>query len=219
MIKLCIFDLDGTLLNTLPTIAYYGNLVLGKHGLAPIDEERYKILVGDGRDMLIHRMLAESGNDSPALYERVGAAYDAAYEADVMYLTKPYEGILEMLSSLKGSGMKLAVLSNKPDNVVRPIVKEVFGNTFCEIWGKRFDYPVKPAPDAAFEICRSLEVSPENTAFIGDTSVDIKTGKNGGFFTIGAQWGFRTRKELENAGADAIAACAKDVADLLKNSK
>lgn len=215
MKKLCIFDLDGTLLNTLPTIAYYGNLALGKINLAPIPEERYKALVGDGRDLLIHRMLAEYNADTAENYETVGAAYDAAYEADVMYLTKPYDGIPELLSALKSSGVKLAVLSNKPHNVANPIVREVFGDIFDEAWGKRTDFPTKPNPAAAHEICRILGISAAETAFIGDTSVDIATGKNAGFYTIGAAWGFRSVAELRDAGADFIANKAPEIADAI----
>lgn len=215
MIKLVIFDLDGTLLNTLPTIAFYGNKALGEYDLPPIEEERYKVLVGNGRDLLIHRMLAETGNDTPDLYDKVGMVYDTAYEADQLYLTEPYDNVEELLRILKSKGIRLAVLSNKPDNVVKPIVEKVFGGVFDEVWGKRVDYPVKPAPDSAFEICRRLGVSAEETAFVGDTSVDIETGKNAGFKTVGVEWGFRDRAELEKAGANLIVKNAWEIAEKL----
>ena len=215
MKKLCIFDLDGTLSNTLPTIAYYGNLALEKYGHEPICEERYKILVGNGRDVLIHRMLSERGCDVPAEYDRVGAAYDAAYEADVMYLTRPYDGIVELLSALHDAGIKIAVLSNKPDNVAQGVVKNLFGDIFDAVWGKKDSYPTKPDPTAAFEICRELGVTAEETVFIGDTSVDIETGKRGGFFSIGVLWGFRPEKELKDAGADALAASPGDIEKII----
>ncbi len=215
MIKLVIFDLDGTLLNTLPTIAYYGNKALGEYGLPPIKQERYKSLIGNGRDLLIHRMLGETGNDTPDLYEKVGAVYDRAYEADQLYLTEPYDNVEALLKMLNWNDVKLAVLSNKPDNVVKPIVEKMFGGIFDEVWGKRADYLVKPAPDAAFEICRLLGVLPDETAFVGDTSVDIETGKNAGFRTVGVEWGFRDRVELEKAGADIIVKNAWEIAEKL----
>lgn len=215
MIRLIIFDLDGTLLNTLPTIAFYGNKALSEYGLPTIEVERYKALIGNGRDLLIHRMLAENGNDTPDLYEKVGAVYDAAYEADQLYLTEPYENVEELLKMLNWNEVKLAVLSNKPDNVVKPIVEKMFGGIFDEVWGKRVDYPVKPAPDSAFEICRRLGVSAEETAFVGDTSVDIETGKNAGFKTVGVEWGFRGRAELEKAGANLIVKNAWEIAEKL----
>lgn len=215
MKKLCIFDLDGTLSNTLPTIAYYGNLALGRFSHPPIEQERYKLLVGNGRDLLIHRMLAETGSDTPKEYARVGAAYDAAYEADVLYLTKPYDGIPELLQQLKENGVRLAVLSNKPHNVAEMVVSELFGGIFDAVWGKKPDYPTKPDPTAALEICRRLGVSAADTAFIGDTGVDIATGKNGGFTSIGVLWGFRGRDELEAAGADLFAARPADICSMI----
>lgn len=213
MVKLIIFDLDGTLLNTLPTIAFFGNKALAAYRLPPIDTERYKALIGNGRDLLIHRMLAETDNDSSELYQKVGAAYDEAYESDGMYLTEPYDGINELLTELKNKGIRLAILSNKPDNVVEPIAETVFKGIFDEVWGKRADYPVKPSPDAAFEICKRVGVKPCETVFVGDTSVDIETGKNAGFTTIGVEWGFRSRAELENAGADIIVKHAMEISE------
>lgn len=215
--SLCIFDFDGTLLNTLPTIAHYGNSALKEFGFPEIEEERYKILIGDGRDVLIHRMLAEFDADTDDTFQKVRTAYDTLYEADYMYLAKPYPHIKETLAKLKDNGIKLAVLSNKPDNVAYAIVKEVFGDTFSEVWGKRDAFPIKPDPTAALEICRIMNESVKDTVFIGDTAVDIKTGKNAGFYTVGVEWGFRDRKELENAGADYIASTAMDITDAVLN--
>lgn len=211
MKKLYIFDLDGTLLNTLPTIAHYGNTALEKFGFGKIDEDRYRILVGDGRDVLIHRMLAEHGADTQENFAVVGGEYDALYEADVLYLTKPYDGICELLRKLSQEGVRLAVLSNKPDNVVRPIVREVFGDTFDLVRGKISEFPVKPNPASALDICKKFGIKPEETVFVGDTSVDILTAKNAGFYAVGVQWGFRGAKELSEAGADVIARCAEDI--------
>ncbi len=211
MIKLCIFDLDGTLLNTLPTIAYYGNSALSQYGLPAICEEQYKEFVGDGRDLLIRRMLAESGNDTPELCEKVGECYDRLYEADIMFKTEPYDGINELLKRLADKGITLAVLSNKPHNVASRIVKTKFPDIFTEIWGKRDEYPAKPNPQAALEICRLLGISPTDTAFLGDTSVDVKTGRNAQFYTVGCEWGFRTRAELEEAGADLVVASPNEI--------
>lgn len=215
MKKLCIFDLDGTLSDTLPTIAYYGNKALEKFAHPPIEQERYKKLVGDGRDELIHRMLACSNSDTPEEFARVGAAYDAAYEADTLYLTKPYDGIDELLKKLRASGIRLAVMSNKPHNVVCDVVKKLFGDCFDVVYGKKDEFEAKPNPRAALEICRIMQVAPEDTAFIGDTNVDMKTGINGGFFPIGVLWGFRDRQELETAGAAALAERAEDIFDII----
>lgn len=219
MDNLYIFDLDGTLLNTLPTIAHYGNSALEKFGFGRICEERYKTLVGDGRDVLIHRMLAEHGADTAENFDHVGGAYDALYEADVMYLTRPYDGIPELLRDLKSAGVRLAVLSNKPDNVVNPIAKSVFGGVFDLVRGKTPEFPTKPDPASALDICARLGGEPQHTTFVGDTSVDIKTGKNGGFYTVGVKWGFRGRDELTAAGADFIARSAEDIFANFQNRK
>ena len=116
--KLCIFDLDGTLINTINTISYFANRALKKYGLREIPAERYKLLVGDGAKVLVERMLKETGADE-ALFEEVSREYNQAYDRDYLYLTEPYDGILELLRNLKGLGVKTAVLTNKPDDTAQ----------------------------------------------------------------------------------------------------
>lgn len=210
--SLCIFDLDGTLMNTLPTIAHYGNSTLEQLGLPTASEEQYKYFIGNGLEVLIHRMLDACGSDTDELFRRAFRIYNSLYEADWLYLSSPYDCINNSLSTLKNSGFKLAVLSNKPDNVAKVIVADVFGDIFSEIRGKSADFPAKPDPTSALDICRALNEAPENTFFIGDTNVDIKTGKNAGFYTIGAEWGFRTADELRAAGADFVAKTPRELA-------
>lgn len=215
MTKLCIFDLDGTLSNTIPAIEYFGNNALTKYGFSPISADRYKKLVGNGRDLLIHRMLEENNADTPENFEKVGAAYDAAYEADPLYLTNPYDRIPELLDSLKEKGVKIAVLSNKPDNVCGDVVRLFFGDRFDAVYGQKDGIPVKPAPDGALMICDELSEKPCDTIFIGDTYVDITTGKNAGMKTIGVLWGFRDEAELSAAGADYIVANPDEILDII----
>ena len=211
MIKLCIFDLDGTLTNTLPAISHFGNSALLANGFGEIPMDRYRYLVGDGRDILIHRMLGEFSADTEENFKKVCASYDKAYEAEPLYKTAPYDGIPELLSELSENGYILCVLSNKPDNVVGDIVRLFFGDTFRYAMGHRPPNKIKPDPAAALEICESFGVSPAETCFIGDTDVDIKTGKNAGMKTVGVLWGFRERDELERAGADYIAEKPMDI--------
>ncbi|MDD6736358.1 MAG: HAD family hydrolase [Clostridiales bacterium] len=215
MVKLCIFDLDGTLTNTLPAITHFGNTALTAHGFSPIESERYKYLVGNGRDLLVHRMLAENGADTPENYDAVGKSYDAAYEADPLYGTHPYDGIPDLLQLLRENGIKTAVLSNKPDNVACDVVNLFFPNLFDAAHGQRSGVKTKPDPQGAIMILEELSEKPEEALFIGDTNVDINTGKNSGMRTIGALWGFRTEKELTEAGADFIAAKPLDIADII----
>ena len=213
MIKLCIFDLDGTLTNTLDAISHFGNTALGKNGFDAIEKDRYRYLVGDGRDLLIHRMLAESGKDTDENFAKVAKSYDEAYEAEPLYKTAPYEGIPELLSALSEKGYGICVLSNKPDNVVQDIVRLFFGDIFRVVMGKKPEFEIKPSPQAALAISRECGVEPAECVFIGDTDVDIKTGKNAGMKTCGVLWGFREKEELLEAGADCIADKPMDIFD------
>ena len=215
MKKLCIFDLDGTLMNTIPAISHFGNSALKKFGFPEIEPDRYKILVGNGRDLLVHRMLAESGNDTEENYKNVGGAYDCAYEADPLYKTAPYDGIVELLDNLKEKGFALAVLSNKPDNVTQDVVHLFFGDRFDVVAGKKPGINPKPDPTGVFAILDELKMTAEESWFIGDTYVDIATGKNAGIETIGVLWGFRDEAELTEAGADNIVAKAGEILDII----
>ena len=215
MKKLCIFDLDGTLMNTIPAISHFGNSALKKFGFPEIEPDRYKILVGNGRDLLIHRMLNESGNDTEENYLNVGKAYDTAYEADPLYKTAPYDGVLDLLDTLKEKGFTLAVLSNKPDNVTQDVVRLFFGERFDIIAGQKKGVAPKPDPAGVFAILNELKITAEDSYFIGDTYVDITTGKNAGIESIGVLWGFRDEEELTNAGADHIVAKAEEILDII----
>lgn len=215
MTKLCIFDLDGTLTDTLPALAHFGNTALGAFGFPIVPMERYKKLVGNGRDLLVHRMLAENGLDTPENYEKVGKVYDEAYEADPLYETKPYDGIIELLDNLITNGIKIAVLSNKPHNVAVDVIRLFFGERFDASYGARTGIGIKPAPDAAIMIADELGISISETIFIGDTNVDIQTGKNAGMKTIGVLWGFRDEEELSAAGADYIVSKPQEILDII----
>ena len=215
MKKLCVFDLDGTLMNTIPAISHFGNSALKKFGFPEIEPNRYKLLVGNGRDLLIHRMLAESGNDTEENYNNVGKAYDTAYEADPLYKTAPYDGVLNLLDTLKEKGFTLAVLSNKPDNVTQDVVRLFFGERFDVIAGQKKGVAPKPDPAGVYAILDELKMTAEESYFIGDTYVDISTGKNAGIESIGVLWGFRDREELTTAGADHIVAKAEEILDIV----
>ena len=217
MKKLIIFDLDGTVLNTLPTIAYYGNLALSENGFDTIEEEKYKSFLGFGREELIHRMLCHNGIDNEENYENTAKVYDNAYIKDTEYLASPYDGIPDMLHSLTEMGLSLAVLSNKPHEVTVPTIECFFPDVFGSIWGKKDKYPAKPNPEAAFAVISEFGVSPEETVFIGDTAVDIQTGKNAGLCTIGVTWGFREREELEQSGADYIVSEPSEICKIIKD--
>lgn len=199
MIKSVIFDFDGTLMNTLPTISYFGNLALSSVGLDAIEPEKFRYFVGDGRDLLIHRMLEFHNADNYENYITVGKKYDEEYENNYLFKSIVYENIPELLSKLRKKGIKTAVLTNKPHNVAVQIINSVFVDMFDIYYGQRPGIPTKPSNDAALEIAEKLNANPEECAFVGDTAVDIQTGKNSGMYTIGVLWGFRDADELKNA--------------------
>ncbi len=215
MKKLCIFDLDGTLTNTIPAIAYFGNIALKKYGFPAIPDDRYKILVGNGRDLLIHRMLAEFDADTEENFNKVGAEYDKGYEADPLYKTLPYDGIIELLDALIEKGVKIAVLTNKPNNVAQDVIRLFFGERFDIVFGQREGIAIKPDPQGAIMIAEEFGFNKEDICFVGDTNVDIKTGKNAGYDAIGVLWGFRDEAELRDAGADYIVAHPSEIMDII----
>lgn len=205
----CIFDLDGTLANTLDSIAYFGNGALEAFGLSPIPTEEYKLLVGNGADTLIRRMLTRTGGDlSEAFVKQVRAEYDRRYESEPMKLVTAYPGLPELLSRLKAEGLKTGVVSNKPDNMTRYIVGELYGSLIIEAHGQREGVPKKPDPAAVLETAGALGLPPEKILYVGDSGVDMETGVNAGMDTCGVLWGFRDKEELLSHGAKFLAAGA-----------
>lgn len=213
MIKLLIFDLDGTLVNSIADLAEATNYALKKHGYPVHDEEKYNYFVGDGVLKLIERALPEEDRTEErilALRKEFSQYYDVHYKDK----TRPYDGIPEVLKKLRDSGYQLAVASNKPDEFTKVIVNHFFPETFSCIQGGLDGVPKKPDPQIVFSILEKFSVSPGECLFIGDTNVDILTGKNAGLHTIGCLWGFRDYEELSLAGADNIISDPKEILDI-----
>ena len=205
MIKLCIFDLDGTVLDTVHTIAYYGNYALSKHGIDPIEVKEYNYFAGNGAVNLIKRALRFRNALTDETFEKVFADYNAAYNADTSYLTAPFDGIVDTLDAMKTQGVKMAILSNKPHFATCGVIHSLFGEGYFDrVYGQREDVPIKPDPTAVYQIIHELQVKPEECLYIGDTGTDMKTGKNAGLRTVGVLWGFRGKEELVENGADVI---------------
>lgn len=203
MKKAVIFDLDGTVSNTIDTIAYFANLALEHFGYPPIETEKYKYLIGNGAKVLVERMLKTVG--APAeRFDEVYPYYVAEYDKDFMFLTRPYDGIVEMLDALKAKGIKVAVLTNKPHITACKVIEDLFGERILLCRGVKEDGICKPAPDGVYEILKTFGVKKEEVLYVGDTGTDMETGKNAGLFTVGVTWGFRKRDELEENGANAI---------------
>lgn len=205
MIKLCIFDLDGTVLDTVGTIAYYANNALEKNGIEPIEKKQYNFLVGRGIANLVKGMLEYRNCYSEALYERVFYDYDTEYNKDVAKGTTIYEGLLESLDELKRRGVNLAIVSNKPDFATQTVVKALFGEGYFDyVTGQKPGGILKPDPTVVLEVMKKFGASREECFYFGDTSTDMQTGKNAGIFTVGVLWGFRGKEELLENGADVL---------------
>ena len=211
MISACFFDLDGTLLNTLPTIAHYANSALAKYGIAPIPQERYRYLVGNGAKLLVERMLRERNAYSPELYTKVYNYYNESYNAAPLVYTEPYPGIPELLAALKERGIRLGIISNKPDAAVTELAAEFFPSVFDWVQGQREGLPLKPDPMTLVSALDRLGVAPRDAMYVGDLPVDAETGRRAGTGTVGVLWGFSTESEIRDAGADAVAAVPSDV--------
>ena len=198
-----IFDLDGTLTNTLESMTYSVNLTLKEMGLSQITKDQCRMFVGNGARVLIEESLKVSGDPKASRIEEGMKIYGRIFDQNCTYHVTPYEGIPEMLKALKDRGIHLAVLSNKPDRQTVKVVKEIFGdNIFDYAQGQKDGIRRKPAPDGVWYLMEQMQVSKEECLYIGDSEVDAATGKNAGLKTIGVLWGFRDRKTLETAGAD-----------------
>lgn len=215
MIKACIFDMDGTTVNTINSIAYFANNALNKFNLPSIDTERYKILVGNGAKVLIERSISESGG-SPDLLEKVLPEYNSTYDNNFLYLTEPYEGIVDLLKELKKRGITVAILSNKPDSTAKKVSEALFGDELVDYCLGGVDgIALKPSPEGLEKLLKDLNLNREECLYIGDTSTDMQTGKNGKMYTIGVLWGFRGREELESSGADVIISHPSEIIDII----
>ena len=202
MYRCVIFDLDGTLLNTIDDLAGAGNHVCALRGWPTHPAEAYKHMVGNGIRRLVERF-APPGTDQTALdaaYDQFSAWYDAHKEDR----TAPYPGVPQAVQALKEAGVSVAVLSNKADRMAGPVVEHYYPGVFPFIQGAVDGLPVKPDPTLLRRLMERMGAGPAATLFVGDSNGDIQTAKNGGLASCGVLWGFRTRAELEEEGASII---------------
>jgi len=216
MKKAVIFDLDGTLSDSIASIKYCADRALAPFGYGPFLESDYKYFVGDGAATLVKRALTAAGDAGLTHFEEAFALYKKYFTVDCMYQVKPYDGIRELLAALKERGVKIAVLSNKPHVQTIDVVEALFGKGYFDILRGQVDgVPVKPDPMGARLVLEELGLKATEVLYLGDTATDMKTGKGAGAFTVGALWGFRERAELEGADADAIIAHPLELLELL----
>lgn len=199
--KAIIFDLDGTLLNTLEDLADAGNRILSEAGLPVHPVENYKYFVGDGLATLIFRILPEDMRNDEQV-QRMAMVFREVYAKNWNAKTKVYAGIEALLNGLQEKDVSMNVLSNKPHDFTRICVQEFLGRwTFAQVLGNREGIAKKPDPAGALEIAEKLDLAPEDIIYLGDTATDMQTAVAAGMYPVGALWGFRTAKELKENGA------------------
>jgi len=215
-IEAIIFDLDGTLLDTINDIALCANMVLDDWGCPVHSVETYTELVGDGLTNLARKVLPPTRRSLQEVDDFV-QAYRVHYQDRWNETSTAYPGIPEMLDELAKRGIPLAVLSNKRDDFTQVCVDHYFSScSFRYVRGEQSGVPIKPYPQAALEIARSLGVDPARCLFVGDSEIDIKTGLHAGMTSVGVLWGFRSRETLEEAGAQILLSHPRELLMLLK---
>lgn len=214
MFTTVLFDLDGTLLDTLQDLANAGNHTLAALGFPPHPTARYRRLVGGGVMQLIARMLPPAQR-SKATIAQAAAIFNPYYAAHLQQNCAPYPGIPALLAQLKEAGILLGVLSNKGDEYVQPLVRRYFPGVFAMVLGLRAGFAPKPDAASVQYMMRELGADKTTTLYCGDSDVDIYTAHNAGLAACGVLWGFRTRKELAAAGADYLVPHAAALAQLI----
>ena len=211
MYKTVVFDLDGTLLNTIDDLADAGNRVCAARGWPQHTVEEYKYFVGNGIPKLVERFSPPEAR-TPAVLADTLAAFQADYGAHLRDKTAPYPGMPALLSRLKAAGVQLAVFSNKADPLARQVVADYFDAAlFDVVRGALPGVPTKPAPQGTLALMQAIGADPAATLYVGDSNVDVDTAHNAGLPCCGVLWGFRTRQELTDAGAEHLAADAEEL--------
>jgi phosphoglycolate phosphatase len=195
-------DLDGTLLDTLQDLADSMNSTLTEFGFPVHELEKYRYFVGEGMEKLVKRSLPESARADPQMVSRCLDRMRELYERNWDVKTRPYPGIAELLNALAARGLKMAVLSNKPDHFTQKVVAGLLPEwRFDMVMGERPPIPRKPDPTAALEIAKGLGIEPGSFIYIGDTAIDMETATAAGMYAVGVLWGFRGAEELLASGA------------------
>lgn len=206
-VKLVIFDMDGTVLNTLDDLCSAINHTLVEFGYPAREKTELVHYLGNGSRWIWENIF---GNDD-ALIEKIMPVYSEYYKNHCAIATKPYDGIVDLIKDLHKAGIKTAVVSNKPDFAVQPLCQKYFAGLFDFACGEREGIRRKPFPDSVFECMKKLGANRENTIYVGDSEVDVATGKNADILCIAVSWGFRTVGELKKAGAKIIVGGVKEL--------
>ena len=214
MINTIIFDLDGTLLNTLEDLKDSTNFTLSRYNYSTRTEDEVRSFVGNGVDKLIERAIPE-GASNPQFKECV-KTFKEYYSKNMYNKTSPYAGIIDLVAELNKNNYKVAVVSNKFDKAVKELCEKYFNGKIQIAIGESENVRKKPSPDSVLEVINHLGVKKEETVYVGDSEVDIKTARNAELIIVGVTWGFRSRETLINAGADYIIDSPNDLLTLIK---
>ena len=217
MFRYVFFDLDGTLLNTLDDLAAAGNYALESLGFETYPAERYKYFVGNGIPKLIERILPEGS--SAELMERTHELFAEYYGAHSEDMTRPYDGIPELIEKLYDNGIKTAVITNKDHVFAGELIRRYFGNRITAVYGSVPGVPHKPDPQVVNKAIDELRAAREEILYVGDSGVDMRTAKNAGLVSAGVLWGFRKEEELISEGAVYICKEPSDIAELVLGLK
>ncbi|MBF0586152.1 HAD family hydrolase [Prosthecochloris sp. N3] len=210
--KAVIFDLDGTLLDSLQDLADTMNTVLASRNLPRHSTDNYKLLVGYGMQELVARAVPEKERSNTELIGELQEEMKELYDKNWKHNTRPYRGIPQMLDQLSGMPLKTAVLSNKPDHFTRLCVDTLLSSwTFDRVMGHHEGIAHKPDPQGALLIAEEFEIRPADILYVGDSSVDMKTATAAGMYPLGVLWGFRSREELLESGARQLAEEPEDI--------
>ena len=205
MIRSCIFDLDGTLVNTVPALKRCMDLTLEAHGFPPLTEDQVRRFVGNGLEVYTRRAFLAQGLKDESFLPTALETYRRLFRDNCLYENRPYPGIPELLRELKKRGMLLAVLSNKPDWESRQTIFNSFPkDLFDRIVGARPGVPMKPDPGSLLALLEELGTAPEECLFFGDTTMDVEAGNRAGAHTVAVLWGFRGEAELRESRPEYI---------------
>lgn len=217
MIKGCIFDLDGTLTNTLESLTYSVNLTLKEMHLPLISEDQCRLFVGEGAKKLMERTMKACGDEKLERLDEALAIYSRIFHDNCTYHVTPYDGIVTMLHELKKMHIRLAVLSNKPHGQAVDVVSHFFEEgIFDYVQGQCEDLPRKPDPAGVLYLLKKMDLNKEECIYVGDSETDIETACAAGLTELAATWGFRSRKALEQAGASLLIDRPEDLTEYLR---
>lgn len=215
MIKAILFDLDGTLINSLDDLADGVNHTLAQYGFPTHETEKYKIFVGDGMRKLIERALPEEYINTET-HDKVLADFMAYYKAHSLVKTAPYKDVYSLLDALEESGIKSAVITNKAHAAAVTITEHFFADRITKIYGQRDGIPTKPNPEIINLALAEMGLSAEECLFVGDSGMDMKAGVNSGITPVGVTWGFRKSDELLSNGAKHLIDSPLELLELVK---